>query len=93
MVSFTVKPNYSLQAHIDMLCIKLKEFMLALKRLRRSSCQTVALTACFGYVSSVLRYGFIICENSTNFNKTYTVKKKCLRAVSRVWSFTSCTLF
>lgn len=82
--------NCNWKAHVDYIYNKLNQFVFALKRLRRTASESVALTAYHGYVSSLLRYGLLLWGNCTNINKIFLIQKKCLRAIYGLSPLISC---
>lgn len=77
-------------AHVELTCNKLNRFVYAIRRLRVTVSKEVALSAYYGYVSSVLAYGLLLWGNSVEADKVFKVQKKCVRAICGAWFMDSC---
>lgn len=82
--------NCNWKAHINNLCSKLNKFVHVLYQLSKTSAQDTAISAYYGYVSSILSYGLILWGNSTEVNRVFIVQKKCIRAIGGIPSWESC---
>ena len=78
------------KSHVDYVRGRLNRFIYALKRLRQVISITAAITAYYGYVQSVLRYGLLIWGNSTDVDIAFIMQKKCIRAIFGLGPFDSC---
>lgn len=80
-LGMTIDNNLNWKEQVEKVCIKLDKFVFALRRLRLVASQKTALSAYYGYVSSVLRYGLIIWGHSVDAQRALKVQKKCIRAI------------
>lgn len=89
-LGFTIDQHCNWKAHIDKVCSKLNRFVYALRRLRQTVSMEAAISAYYGYVSSVLSYGLLLWGNSVNILLVFRLQKKCIRAICNAWSTESC---
>lgn len=73
--------NLNWKEHVDKVAVKLDKFVFALRRLRLVASEQTALSAYYGYVSSVLRYGLVIWGHSVDVQRAFRAQKKCIRAI------------
>lgn len=76
--------------HIDKLCKKISSQSYALYQLAPTINTDVLLSAYYGLVESVLRYGIIFWGNSSNKDMAFIMQKRCLRAMFGIQSTESC---
>lgn len=75
---------------VNNVCNRINSFSFALYKLVITASRNAAVTAYYGYVESVLRYGLLVWGNSTDINKVFDAQKKCIRAIFRVPPYEPC---
>jgi hypothetical protein len=76
--------------HIIMLCKRVSSLSYALYKLAQTITTDALLSAYYGLVESVLRYGIIFWANSTNKYIIFKAQKQCIRAMFGIQSSESC---
>lgn len=76
--------------HIDNVCNRINRYSYVLWRLANVSTLKTALMAYHGYVASILTYGVVMWGNSPDIQRAFVAQKRCIRALFKVSSTTSC---
>lgn len=75
---------------VDIVCNKIHRFSFPLYKLTKTASRDTALSAYFGYVDSVARYGLLIWGNSTHSKRAFIAQKKCIRSICGAGPRDSC---
>lgn len=82
--------NLNWKSQVDKICTKLCQFSYALYMLRRVVNRSAVITAYYGHVDSLLRYGVIFWGNSVDRERVFKAQKKCVRAICNIGRTDSC---
>lgn len=85
-----IDKNLNWKCHIDEVIKKNSSAAFALFRLSRTVSEGTLITAYYGLVECVLRYGLIFWGNSTNKEIAFKSQKRCIRAMFGLQSTDSC---
>lgn len=92
-LGLTIDSHCDWYKHVDNVCAKINRFIYPLRRLRLTTTQQIAVTAYYGYVASVIRYGLLLWGNSVQINRVLLMQKKCVRAICGIAPTDSCRPF
>lgn len=71
----------SWKQHVDNVCSRINSFVYPLRRISQVVNKEAAITAYYGYVNSLLRYGIIIWGRCVDIERVFIMQKRCLRAI------------
>lgn len=80
-LGLSIDSRLTWKSQIEQVCKRLQTFSYALYMLAKVVDVTAVLTAYYGHVESILRYGLIFWGNSTDIEKVLKIQKKCVRAI------------
>lgn len=89
-LGLTIDDKLNWKNHIEELCKKVSRSSYALYKLAPTVNTETLLTAYYGLVESVLRYGIIFWGNSTHKDVAFKQQKRCIRAMFGIKSTDSC---
>jgi hypothetical protein len=89
-LGLTIDNKLTWKLHICNLVKKLNQFSYALHKLRKVSNTKTLLTAYYGYISSILRYGIMFWGNTTDKQIVFKAQKRCLRSMFGLMQNDSC---
>ncbi|KAJ8709117.1 hypothetical protein PYW07_008943 [Mythimna separata] len=89
-LGLTIDRNLNWKAHIEALAKKISSAAYALYKLSRTLNIEALLTAYYGLVESVIRYGVIFWGNSTDRDIIFKRQKYCLRSIFNLKTTDSC---
>lgn len=76
--------------HVGSICKRINRFCYPLHRLTKMAPRSTALTAYFGHIQSIIKYGLLIWGNSTDIGKVFVAQKKCIRAICGAGPMETC---
>lgn len=89
-LGLTIDSRLNWKEHTDILCKKVSNLSYALYKLAPTINFDALLSAYYGLVESVLRYGIIFWGNSTNKDMVFKMQKRCIRAMFSIHRTDSC---
>lgn len=92
-LGITIDKHCNWKAHVNKVCNKINKFVYVLYELSKTSSLKTVLSAYYGYVDSVLRYGLIAWGYSTESQRVFLAQKKCIRAIAGIRPWESCKPF